>query len=1558
MATVLDWSRFETGPVGPDKAFEAFTAQLFERWLRREVGPVLSTYVLHGAGGDGGVEAYATLPSGDIVGLQAKWFPQNLDDSRMKQIRGSLDAAMKSCPGLRQYIVAMPRNLTRGTSGKGGRIRRGGIERWDKFIADVAKAHPTLEVIRWDEAGLLEQLACAGNQEIRALWFDGELTFQAIETAWKKTESRLAARYLPHLHAVGQIDATLAEDLWSKAHVQQARTQLVEIQSQLAIAVSDLEGFTQLTASRRPHELDATIPVASTAILSLQQHAGLLDEILSAGPRRQIADCPPTDALSELSAHLEIFKKTNRGTYTADHAERALAAAQSALDATRRIDTWVRDSARPRVLRGPAGCGKTHASAAAVAGRVRQGAPAVMVLAKDHNPALGACRMLGETLDLPGWPLGRMLDGLEALSLLDQIRHEEGREDEIGFSRCLLLIDGLEESTDSPQWEGVLADLAVELRGRPRVHLVATARPEYLDQVDLPAGLSVAYIEEDGDVDLPVLFRAYTDHFNVAVDLVPWLGWALQSPLEIRLFAEEFTRRSVSAKEGANANLLTLFRHKLERLEEEARRRAGAITWSAHLGLIPAVLTVLSELTSKSPSLRVPDIEIVGTASALDPEFTAQRIREALSLLHEHGLVDLWIPPAHGLRGQQPEYGLATRHVSDFVLASELAEVTLASIEQKGPVTFPSALRWRNTAAVLYAARLAERGHFLADLSWDELPQDLRWLHAQSLALLPPETASRRRAEIAGWLTESTTLNRGLLRRLTVPISRIPDHPLGPHLLDQALRGLPLAQRDPIWSVPEDLDGTGPWRQCFERILDDFELSGSVDQWNGLPLVAAWACSSVVENRRKRAREMLAVWGASRLGDMVQLLAHMSNVDDPQIVDDVVVAALGAAVGAAVDDPTLKDLAHIVDGLFFTEHASAWTTSIPVRFGARGIVERAALVYPGEFDDELARARPPYAARGDWPPIDTEEASQHSSVGGHVVFGDLDWYVADGCFRVFAVPASSAHSGADEGSQVDHRLLRAVEEGTLNAPPSLADERRKALAMAESRQELVHAKLAEFSDAFQGWHRERTEGSESEILSESELFEWAMKQPEMQRRGTDDVHEGIESAYSEEFSTLLDHAVKVTGLKTLSPNAVRNGMIAHLVKSWGWSAAAFSHHDWDNPPAVVDDAIARRHGPGATHGSRSAVASFREKYVWAAVDRIAGALADRLPVWSSETSEWDRVTNLNRLGNSVPDPMPASADGDGRELAQKGAWAPAGLLTEQFAEEADLANRAELWITQAHLPDPRIFVQGRAERWEKAAVLGFSHFRRGHQCCVDQLVQVRAYAVDPADLSLLRRDGSHTISQLYEGAAWIEEGTYASPSLACWAPWLTWRGQDQGYNSFDADGHIRRVQIQAMVGSITARFEGEWPQEPDVWMPSPRLAAALGVVGMRGGRWLRSYTDGHGEAVAVERNLPPKSFSFDHHYLVTELVRFREFTAGRGLVPAWVIRVYREATPALFMNGHSFDLRPGLKYRSRDVVWLVAGGLYVDDFEVIEITDRLEPFAMVAADLEAVSTHQ
>src|SRR2546422_1708417 len=106
----LDWSRFERGSVGPERAFEAFCAQLFERWIRREYGDHVELYVLHGAGGDGGVEAFATLADGVVVGLQAKWFPGNLTDGRVEQIRSSVNTARTMYPTLQRYVVALPSN--------------------------------------------------------------------------------------------------------------------------------------------------------------------------------------------------------------------------------------------------------------------------------------------------------------------------------------------------------------------------------------------------------------------------------------------------------------------------------------------------------------------------------------------------------------------------------------------------------------------------------------------------------------------------------------------------------------------------------------------------------------------------------------------------------------------------------------------------------------------------------------------------------------------------------------------------------------------------------------------------------------------------------------------------------------------------------------------------------------------------------------------------------------------------------------------------------------------------------------------------------------------------------------------------------------------------------------------------------------------------------------------------------------------------------------------------------------------------------------------------------
>lgn len=967
MPSVLDWTRFDSGGIGPERAFEAFSAQLFERWLRREYPGQATSYTLHGAGGDGGVEAFARLADATIIGFQAKWFRKNLGDSEIRQIRNSLNRAVETFPGLTRYVVAVPLNLTKGRR----EGERGGLERWEAFVEEVARRRP-LELIRWDEARLSEQLASPGNQELKATWFQGELTLEALQRAWNRVRRCLDQRYLPTLHGVGRIEAILASDLWTAGWISGAVQRLTRSSEALRTARLELGYFAQLTEGRRSKSVDAALATAMNDVEAHCAHTEALAAALRTGPSVSLPPLPTGRGFDSLDALVETIKREDDihiGTMLKETLA-LLAEMRGELD---RVDGELRGSLSPRVLAGPAGCGKTHATAASVESALGRGEPALMLLGREQDPGAGIARALGDALDTPGWSLRRILDGLEALAVLAQL--QSGSDDPARFVRTLLVVDGIEESVRSTRWVDFLAGLSAELLPYPRIHLVLTTRPEFATRLGLPSDQDVTELPEDGDVDLPALLQDYARRFALALEQVPWLGWVLRSPLEVRLLAEEFAGSSVTSAVGANANLLTLFRRKLARLEHEARERAGARAWSEGLGLVHEVLMALAEATMDGRGRYVADHEIIRPVAGKDDEFTAERARSVLDLLQDHGLVDRWIRPSRGLQASRPTYALATRHLADYLLATRVSETLLKDLSDHRKVTYPEVLEGREMAAALFAAQLAEQGQFVLDLDWTEPPVALWELHARSLALLPPDQAGMRSAEIQQALLQSNTLNRALLRVLVLPVARIPRHPLGPMLLDAALRAVPLAEREPVWSVSEDLRGVGPWRGSYDTVLDEVHLDPAVDDWDGLPLVAAWSMSSVVEARRTRAREMLALWGAARLDQMVRLVRHMADVDDPQIVDDMAVAALGAAIGAPVPHPSLRELAILMDALYFAENASAWSPSVQVRVAARGVIERADMIFPGEFTELVRRAAPPYAPRGgDWPALDLDPA--------------------------------------------------------------------------------------------------------------------------------------------------------------------------------------------------------------------------------------------------------------------------------------------------------------------------------------------------------------------------------------------------------------------------------------------------------------------------------------------------------------------------------------------------------------------------------------------------------
>ena len=1055
---LLDWSKFQGGPVSPAKAFEAFSAQLFERRVRREYRDNLRFYALHGAGGDGGVEAFATLVDGPVIGLQAKWFPENLNVSRIKQIWGSITTAMTRYPSLVRYVVTMPCNLTPAgpapkRGGRKGRPPKGGVERWQKLIDRVTTAYPGLALERWDEQGLRGQLDLAANHELYAAWFSGTfLSISDLHLAWEKARGRLRDRYLPDLHASGAIEEALASDLFEPSWVHSTRCAVADARAQFIKALNTVEDLQLHLILQADSDFALALQDASAVLRAWCIHVDLLDAALCRGPMGDIPDAPDAKPLWIFADMVKAEREKALGWHASELMRAPLQSAVESVTVMQEVHSaWIA-ACRPRAVVGPPGCGKTHAGAHAVNMQLNSGTPAIFVAARFVDLSQGLPRILQEVLDRPGWSLRQLLDGLEALAVVSQCT-DEATEQHSSFKRTLLVLDGLEESVGWQQWEPLMADLAVECKRRPRLRLLLTMRPETARRVDLPDEFAVQYVHEDADIALPELFCRYCKHYKVNAHEVPWLGWAVRTPLEIRLIAEEFCGRTLTHNDGLRANVMGLFQRKLRRMEDEARTAAGVKAWSTGLPLLSTVLSVIVDLTRDLVPSMVEDRRIIQLVQEKDDEFTAERIRFALQRLVSHGLVDEWQPASQDLIPMWPVYGVATHHLSDFVVAQSSVVNVLPLLRGGQMPSYPASFVARPEAAILFAALLAEEGYFVTDDIWaDETrPAHVTTDLLSALALVAPHVAQTRRGWVQQVLLASTKGNREALRRVIVPVARLPHHLLGPPLLDEALRGLSLAERDQIWSVPDDLSGTGPWQGWANDILDQIDLDAEGDPWDGRPLVLAWSCSSVVEARRRRARALLAVWGSCRLCDMVCLLDHMARVDDPQVVEDVVVAALGAVSGAPFNDEALVPLAMTVDRLFFRDDAEAWTPDAIVRIAARGIVERVALLCPGAVDHLLKRARPPYEPRGlHWPELDVDEARDHSFRGGKIVTRDLSWYVADDCFSPFHRErrARPVEQEEDLLASVDQHVLDAVVAGQLFMPAEVVQRCR---GMVEQR---------------------------------------------------------------------------------------------------------------------------------------------------------------------------------------------------------------------------------------------------------------------------------------------------------------------------------------------------------------------------------------------------------------------------------------------------------------------------------------------------------------------------
>ena len=188
----MNWQHFQTYNEAATRAFEALCNQLFELWIEREYkGNKKSFVVVNGAGGDGGVESYATLITGAEIGVQAKWFPDSITTAQFSQIKNSILTALEVHPKLVKYIVCVPRDLSNLKKGKDGKIiKETECLKWSKMVTDIKNTYPDKDIIFWGDHDLQIQLQYAEAAGVRRYWFEKEeLTKENIQYSFDKQKN-------------------------------------------------------------------------------------------------------------------------------------------------------------------------------------------------------------------------------------------------------------------------------------------------------------------------------------------------------------------------------------------------------------------------------------------------------------------------------------------------------------------------------------------------------------------------------------------------------------------------------------------------------------------------------------------------------------------------------------------------------------------------------------------------------------------------------------------------------------------------------------------------------------------------------------------------------------------------------------------------------------------------------------------------------------------------------------------------------------------------------------------------------------------------------------------------------------------------------------------------------------------------------------------------------------------------------------------------------------------------------------------------------------------------
>lgn len=987
----MNWTKFQTYNDAPTKAFEVLCNQLFENWCREEYSHNIASFrIVNGAGGDGGVESYATLTNGDIIGLQAKWFPSSISESQMNQIKHSVETAIKIRPQIVRYIVCIPRDLA-SLTGKGDNSEG---KRWDELKAGMLTEFPTLAIDLWNETRLVSELEKESSAGIYKFWFsNAEISEEnALFFFDKSKESWLSTKYVPALNTYGEIDRYISMFLGC---ANQRKAILQIFQSLCGICNDFFHAADELISvcGDKDQELLTALTTTSIRLTALKTEA---DKALMWLNNETILDISINASafyidIDNLNQQLKESKEEYYHHFHFYEVSKVLRKLEG-ID-TRSALKFIQSASDKTsiVFLGEPGTGKTHGVAAETEKLFKDGHHVpILIQARDIPADYSWKDIISTNLGLSSsWSEEEIWQALSSLSNRKRFCFIDSEKNISVLPKIIVIVDGIDESSLHQKWIERIQETNVIAQKYPLIRFCFTSRP-YVVQPNSKFA-KVININSSGDIPTHLLFSKYTQAYNINVANSGWIKYALTTPLTLKLFCDINKGKTIVYHNRADVSITMLLKEKISILEKEFCAKVNAPSMSNQY-ILRSIRLIAVAFNSQ------PRLEKNIVIETIIKELPLERANAEVLMqyLVDYGMLRLFCE--HGQGYLSPDtYFYYPGIQGYFDYASALMFLEEYSHPQN--IDFNKCKYLQKNAMYVLTIIAMQSFEYLmthnATIDSVAEPWFKQELFFIALRHSSPSNAANYKEKLLQKMSDGAESLMLITNNVVLPLARDLEHPLGSMLLDEFLSGFKYpADRDVVWSAPCYLKGThtDKWFYTNELALHDDEyVLNEDDVAGGCPIVYAWRLSSVDNTQRKFHRDALMKWAMLAPIEFYKLFQKFSFVNDPQIRSDIF-SILMSLLFETENKDIIKEVADWLLKNILAADRIQENCDIAIRYYSCAIVQKAISL--GFVDKQYAMPfLPPYNPVGNQIPLNKEALSGTRMSGYSGIDYDLARYV-------------------------------------------------------------------------------------------------------------------------------------------------------------------------------------------------------------------------------------------------------------------------------------------------------------------------------------------------------------------------------------------------------------------------------------------------------------------------------------------------------------------------------------------------------------------------------------